>query len=139
MRDNPEPMSSRAHAAKLVAAVTLAVLAVAGCGSQAQVEVPGKTLDLRLDEFRIRPQAIGMHAGRIRIVAHNVGALTHNVAVELPNRDSNGNPVVLAEMPILLPGATGTLDVRLDSGRYVLASSVSLQTELGMRATLVVR
>jgi uncharacterized cupredoxin-like copper-binding protein len=131
-------MSARAHASTLLAALVLGAAALAGCGSKATVQVQGSTLSVLLDEYRIRPQAVGIQAGRIRIVAHNVGALTHNVTVELTNRDSNGNPVVLGETPILLPGATRTLTITLHPGHYLLASSVSAQTDLGMTATLAV-
>jgi hypothetical protein len=64
--------------------------------------------------------------------------LTHNVTVELSKRDSNGNPVVLAKTPVLLPGASQSVNVSLGPGRYVLASSVAEQTDLGMTSTLVV-
>jgi hypothetical protein len=138
VRNNPGAMSRRTHASTLCLTLALAAAALAGCGSQAPVVVRGQTLHLRLDEFRILPGTVEIHAGRVQIVAHNFGVLTHNVTVELSKRDSNGNPVVLAKTPVLLPGASQSVNVSLGPGRYVLASSVAEQTDLGMTSTLVV-
>ena len=47
-------------------------------------------LRLRLDEFRIHPVKVQVHAGRLKIVAYNTGTLTHIVRVEENHTDANG-------------------------------------------------
>jgi hypothetical protein len=66
----------------LVALVTLAAAVLAGCGDDTPyVPARGQTLRLRLDEYRILPARITVPAGRVDIVARDVGRLTHNVAI----------------------------------------------------------
>ena len=122
-------------------ALGLAVAAgVSGCGAAKTVRIDGHQLALRLDEYRIVPQSVSVPAGRLRIVARNSGILMHNVAVELQQRGAGGSPIILGEVRALHPGASGAsrqLDLR--PGRYVLASTVANQADLGMTGTLIVR
>jgi hypothetical protein len=68
----------------LVLGVLVAVsVATAGCNDDPEpVPVENRTIGLRLDEYRIMPQAVRAPAGTLRLIMRNVGRLPHNVAVE---------------------------------------------------------
>jgi hypothetical protein len=137
----PASMLARHASAACLIALGLAVaMGMSGCGGDKTVRIDGHQLALRLDEYRIVPQSVSVPAGRLRIVARNSGILTHSVAVELQQRGAGGSPIILGEVRTLHPGASGAsrqLDLR--PGRYVLASTVANQADLGMTGTLIVR
>jgi Cupredoxin-like domain len=123
---------------RLLPPAAIASLLLAGCSATPAVRA-GHELDLTLTEYRISPRAISVPAGRLRIVAHNRGILTHNVELERGTLDS-GERAVLAIVHTLLPGSSGTVVTGpLPPGRYLLVSAVGNQTTLGMVATLTVR
>ena len=65
----------RATAVLLLLAAALA----AGCGDDVKyAHAPGHRVVVRLAEYSITPQNTEVSAGRITLVAHNVGRLTHN-------------------------------------------------------------
>jgi hypothetical protein len=110
-----------------------------GCGEGAALRVAGHRVAVTLEEYRILPQRLSVPAGRLTIVAHNQGVLTHNVAVERGNLDS-AERENLADIRTLLPGHSGSVVTEpLAPGRYLLVSTVGNQAVLGMSATLVVR
>lgn len=118
----------------------MALLAVSGCGAAKTVRIEGHLLSMTLDEYRILPRSVSVPAGRLRILAHNSGILTHNLTIELENLDSNGNPVILASTATIMPGTTKTIVTSLLSpGRFKLISTVANQAVLGMEGTLIVR
>jgi hypothetical protein len=124
---------------RLLLPAAIAPLLLAGCGTSPAVRTTDHELDLTLAEYRIAPQAASVPAGRLRIVAHNQGILTHNVELERGTLDSSER-TVLATIHTLLPGRSGTvLTGPLRPGRYLLVSAVGNQTTLGMAATLIVR
>lgn len=124
---------------KLLLPAAIASLLLAGCGGSAAIRKSDRELDLTLSEYRITPQTVSVPAGRLRIVAHNRGILTHNVELERGTLDS-GEHSVLSIVHTLLPGASAAvLTGPLAPGRYLLVSSVDNQTTLGMAASLVVR
>ena len=62
--------------------VALAALPVGGCGADvAYTRAPDRRVEVRLDEYRVLPEHIEVRAGRVTLVAHNDGRLTHNLAV----------------------------------------------------------
>jgi plastocyanin len=135
----PAAMSARAALVTRWMALALTPVALAGCGTKT-ARIDSHELRLRLEEFRFVPQSVSVPPGRLKIVAVNAGALTHNVVVELTHRDSNGNPVIKAAIPTILPGQTSLpLKVDLPPGRYLVVSTLSNQADLGMTATLTVR
>jgi len=105
------------------------------------VRIPGHTIHLLLDEYRIRPDSVSVPPGVLKIEASNVGQLTHNVVVEGRQADGSGNPAdQMGGVTTLHPGQAGASPkLRLDPGHYVLASTLSNQADLGMTAQLVVR
>ncbi len=124
---------------RLLAPAAIASLLLAGCGTGRTVRVADHELNLTLSEYRIAPQATNAPAGRLRIVAHNRGILTHNVELERGSLDSSER-TVLTVIHTLLPGASETVVTKpLAPGKYLLVSTVGNQTTLGMSATLVVR
>jgi hypothetical protein len=113
--------------------------ALAGCGAGAAARVSGHSVALTLEEYRIVPRTVSVPAGRLQIVAHNRGILTHNLEVERGSLDSSER-TVLATIHTLLPGASeSVLTQPLAPGRYLLVSTVGNQAVLGMSGTLIVR
>jgi hypothetical protein len=124
----------------LLPLLLLAALLLAGCGAGATVRLNDRRVAFTLDEYRILPRTVSVPPGRIRIVVSNRGILTHNLFLELENDDSEGNPVILARTPTLMPGAsTSQLTPPLRAGRYKLLSTIANQADLGMSGTLIVR
>lgn len=136
------PRAGRGRAGRALPAAGILLVGaslLAGCGAGQTVRVGGDELRVRLSEYRIQPQAVSVPAGRVRIVARNVGLLTHNLQLERGSLDSAERPV-LASIHTLLPGASGSVIAGpLAPGTYMLVSSVDDQTTLGMAATLTVR
>ncbi|MGZ6674418.1 MAG: hypothetical protein ACXVFM_18935, partial [Solirubrobacteraceae bacterium] len=101
--------------------VALAALPVGGCGADvAYTRAPDRRVEVRLDEYRVLPEHIEVRAGRVTLVAHNDGRLTHNLAVvqfERPLGDEQekdyGDPT-----KTLFPGETGQTTVDLEPGKY---------------------
>lgn len=123
-----------------LAAVLLAALLLAGCGTGQTRHLTGHRLALTLTEYRILPQTVSVPAGPLRITACNRGVLTHNVALQQGTLDSDER-TTLTDIPTLLPGRCGSvlMTTPLASGRYLLTSTVGNQAVLGMAATLIVR
>src|SRR3712207_5225623 len=111
----------------LPVAVALGALAVlaAGCGDE-PVEVDGRTLRLRLDEYRILPQDVRVEAGRVSIVATNVGRLTHNVkVVKVNEEDREAPPTEIGGTRTSQPGESDRATLELTPGRYRLACTIA--------------
>jgi uncharacterized cupredoxin-like copper-binding protein len=121
-------------------AVVGAAAVAAGCGGEpAAVAVPSSTLRVVLDEYRIRPQNVRMHAGRIHLVAINEGRLTHNLVVESITDDPT-KEVVYGRTDTAHPGQTVTErdPLVLKAGRYRLACTIANHDNLGQYGTLIV-
>jgi hypothetical protein len=129
--------TARRLALTLLAAT--AAPALGGCGGGHTVNVAGTVLRLRLDEFRITPQLVRVHPGRLKIIAFNTGVLTHNVKVELEHRDAYGQPIVIGGTPTALPGQEVDAKLTLSSGRYLMVDTLANHLDLGQYGTLVVR
>ena len=120
-------------------ALIAAILMLAGCGGSHRVVVNGSVLRLRLDEFRITPQLVQVHPGRLKIIAFNTGQLTHNLKVELEHRDASGQPIVLGGTPTALPGEEVEAKLTLAPGRYMMVDSLANHVDLGQFGTLIVQ
>ncbi len=130
------PPALRASLALLGAAPLLS-----GCGGGPEpVTDKDATLRLRLDEYRIRPGAIEVRSGRIRIVARNDSRVaTHNVKVEEVNDEEGATPIVFGGTETMQPGETAPTEVvRLFPGRYRLVCSIGNHENLGQYAELEV-
>lgn len=115
-------------------------LALAGCGPDEPVEIEGRTLRLKLDEYRIMPQDVRVDAGRLRIVATNVGRLTHNVKIVRQDEDDLEAPVAeLGGTRTTQPGESASVTFeQLEPGEYRLACTLGNHDDLGQYGTLVV-
>jgi plastocyanin len=134
----------RARPAAIGAAALTAAVVLAGCGSEpAPVAAKGQTLRLVVDEYRIRPQALEVDAGTVRLVVENQGRLTHNVRVESEPETASDNggeaPVVFGGTATAQPGETVRAEVPLVPGRYRLTCTIANHDNLGQYGTLVVR
>ena len=130
------PPALRASLALLGAAALLA-----GCGGGTPDPVVDKdgTLRLRLDEYRIRPTAIKVRSGRIRLLARNEGRLTHNVTVEEATDEEGATPIVYGRTETMQPGTSAPgVTVRLFPGHYRLVCTIGNHENLGQYAELTV-
>lgn len=127
---------------------------LAGCGGEpAAVTDKDAVLRLKLDEYTIVPQTVRVVATRIpmpiKIVATNVGKLTHNVKVEREVADAaspddsgvlvdDGKP--LGGTPTAQPGQVVRTEgpILLAPGRYRLSDSIGNHDNLGQYGTLIV-
>jgi uncharacterized cupredoxin-like copper-binding protein len=122
-------------------AVVGAAAAMAGCGGEpAPVTVRGDTVRVTLDEFRIHPQNIRVHAGRVHLVATDRGRLTHNLVVESITDDPT-KEVVYGRTDTAHPGQTVTErdPLVLKPGQYRLACTIANHENLGQYGTLTVQ
>jgi uncharacterized cupredoxin-like copper-binding protein len=114
---------------------------VAGCsGEPAAVAVPGNTLRVKLDEYRIVPQNARVEAGRLHLVAQDSGRLTHNLVVESIT-DDPAKEVVYGSTDTAHPGDTvhERDAIFLKPGRYRLACTIANHQNLGQYGTLTVK
>jgi plastocyanin len=116
------------------------VLVLGGCGGDEPVEIEGRTLRLRLDEYRIMPQDVRVDAGRLRIVATNIGRLTHNVKIVRQDEDDLEAPVdEIVGTRSTQPGESTSVTLEnLRPGEYRLACTIGNHDDLGQYGTLVV-
>ena len=125
-------------AAALVALVVVAD--VAACGDEEPVEVEGRTLRVRLDEYRIVPQNLTVTEGRLRIVATNVGRLTHNLEVVKQDEDDlEERPVEIDGTRTAQPNESAAVTIeRLPAGEYRMICSIGNHDDLGQYGRLIV-
>ena len=128
----------RLHQPPLVACAL--TLLLAGCGAEDPVTIDGRTLRLRLDEYRIMPQDVKVESGRLRIVATNVGRLTHNVKIVRQDSADLEAPVEeVAGTRSTQPGESTSVTIEdLEPGEYRLACTIANHDDLGQYGTLVV-
>ena len=126
-------------------AIAALALLAGGCGGGGEpVLVTGGTLRLDLDEYRILPDKVQVPAGRVRILIHDIGKLTHNVHIEDPSQlDPQGNPLDLGGTPTAHPG-TGpntrkAVTLTLAPGKYRMVCTIANHEVLGQYGTLEVR
>jgi len=126
--------------APLFALLALCAALLFGCGRDAPyVPASGHTVILRLDEYRILPQRVTVPPGRIRIVAHNDGRLTHNVGVVQFDRPlGEDEEKQYGRTPTAHPGETVRTTVNLKPGKYRLVCTIANHDNLGQYGELKV-
>jgi hypothetical protein len=108
----------------------LALAALAGCGHTTSVP-RGGTVTVVETEYRLTPQSLSAHPGRVTLVARNLGRLAHNLLVR-----QDGTNVAVTQ-PIA-PGSSATLAVDLGPGQYTIASGLFDDQALGIYGSLTV-
>jgi plastocyanin len=148
VRPAQNPASGHVRPSRAVLPCIAALLAIGfgslGCGGDDAVRVTGGTIRLDVDEYRIVPDRVSVPAGKVRILIHDTGLLTHNVHVEDTSQlDAQGNPLDLGGTPTAHPG-TGpttrqvkTLD--LQPGTYRMVCTIANHEVLGQYGTLIVK
>lgn len=124
----------------LIPILLIGALTTLSCGEGEPVAVEGQTLRLKLDEYRIMPQDVRVEAGRLRIVATNVGRLTHNVKIvrEDPD-DSEAPPEEIGGTRSTQPGESAAVTFDdLEPGTYRLACTIANHDDLGQYGDLIV-
>lgn len=112
---------------------------LAGCGGEPDaVTDRDSVLRLRLDEYRIVPQALRVREGKVRIVIRNEGRLTHNVKVEELTNEEGATPVVYGGTETTQPGQRTSATIRLLRGTYRLVCTIGNHENLGQYGELEV-
>ena len=126
--------------ATLFALAALGAVPLSGCGSDAPyVPASGRAVSLRLDEYRVLPQRVTVPAGRVRIIARNVGRLTHNIAVVQFDRPlGEDEEKQYARTPTAHPGQVVRTSVTLKPGKYRLVCTIANHDNLGQYGELKV-
>ena len=135
----PNPVRFKPVAAVGLVAL-LGALPVAACSDEEPVAMEGRTLQVRLDEYRIVPQNVRVQEGRLRIVARNVGRLTHNlVVVRQDEEDLEERPVEIEGTRTAQPGESTSVTIGdLAAGEYRLICSIANHDDLGQYGKLIV-
>ena len=121
--------------------VALAALPVTGCGAEvAYTRAPDRRVEVRLDEYRVLPEHIQVRAGRVTLVAHDTGRLTHNLAVVQFARPLGTEQEKHYGEPTktLFPGQSAQTTVKLRPGKYRLVCTIANHDNLGQYAELKV-
>jgi uncharacterized cupredoxin-like copper-binding protein len=121
--------------------VALAALPAGGCGATiAYTHAPDRRVEVRLDEYTVTPEHIQVTAGRITLVAHNQGRLTHNLAVVQFKPPQSGEQAKQygTATKTLFPGQTGTTTVDLKPGKYRIVCTLANHDNLGQYGELKV-
>ena len=114
---------------------------LAGCGGgPSYTGQGGQTIKVTLDEYRIRPENLVVHAGRIHLSATNAGRLTHNLAIESFDHEEGEEPTLYGRTDTLHPGQHGSeqAPITLKPGKYRLTCTIGNHDDLGQYGELKV-
>lgn len=117
------------------------LVAASGCGQEPAFRYAlDSSVQVRLTEYRLRPQRVIVNAGEIHLFAQNDGRLTHNLTVEEDDAPIGEEARVYGRTPTLHPGELGTevKSFRLRPGTYRLICSIGNHENLGMWGELKV-
>jgi plastocyanin len=133
-------MSLRAPLLAALALASAALLAACG-GEDDPVRIETRELRVELDEFRIVPEDVSVASGRLRIVATNVGRLTHNLKiVKEDEEDREAPPTEIGGTGTAQPGETATFTFDdLRPGEYRIVCTITNHDDLGQYGELIVR
>lgn len=111
-----------------------------GCGYDPEpIAVENRTIGLRLDEYRIMPQAVSAPAGPLRLIIRNLGELPHNIAVETIRELNSEEPIVrIALTPPVHSGRRSEVSFLGEPGTYRLVCTIQNHDDLGQVGTLIV-
>lgn len=127
------------RAARLLPVLLAATALSAACSDPEPIPVENRTIGLRLDEYRIMPQAVSAPAGRLRMIIRNLGLQPHNVAVEtIPEIGSDDPAVEIARAATVHAGQRSEVTFVIAPGTYRLVCTIANHDDLGQTGTLVV-
>jgi plastocyanin len=134
----------RAMSVRTALLATLALASgglLAACGEDEPQRIEGRELRVELDEFRIIPEDVSVAPGRLRIVAVNIGRLTHNLhVVKEDEEDREAPPTDLGGTGTAQPGETATFTFDdLRPGEYRIVCTITNHDDLGQYGELIVR
>ena len=122
--------------------VALAALPVGGCGADRRyARAPDGRVEVRLDEYRVRPEHIEVRAGRVTSSRATTGRLTHNLAVEAVRAPAGASRQGVRARPRRCsPGETGSehAPIILKPGKYRLVCTIANHDDLGQYGELKV-
>ena len=126
--------------APLIGVLLAVSAATAGCNSEPEAQpVENRTIGLRLDEYRIMPQAVSAPAGELRLIIRNLGLLPHNVAVEtIPAIGSDDTVERIALTGTVHGTHRSETTFTIEPGTYRLVCTIQNHDDLGQVGTLVV-
>lgn len=125
--------------ARLLPVLLAAAALSAGCADPTPIPVENRTIGLRLDEYRVLPQAVSAPAGELRMIIRNLGLQPHNVAVEtIPEVGSDEPAKEIARTSTVHAGQRSEVTFRIKRGTYQLVCTIANHDDLGQVGTLVV-
>jgi uncharacterized cupredoxin-like copper-binding protein len=115
-------------------AAILAALAFAGAafGGQTAKSAASSTVKVTAREFSLSVSPSSIAAGRVTFSVHNAGRVAHALAVSGPG-------LRMVRTPLIAPGTTRTLTVKLGGGAFNIWCPVGTHASNGMKTTLRVR
>ena len=125
----------------LFAALALAAIGLSACGAdEPYTPAAGRTVSLRLDEYRVLPQRVTVPAGRVRLVGRNTGRLTHNLAIVQFDRPlGEDEERQFARTRTAHPGQQVQTTVTLRPGKYRVVCTIANHDNLGQYGELEVQ
>jgi uncharacterized cupredoxin-like copper-binding protein len=126
---------------RLPALLLLGATTLVGCGGgPSYVHDRAGVLKITLDEYRIRPEAFQVPAGRIHLVVTNTGRLTHNLVIESFDPPAGSEPTLYGRTDTLHPGQHGSEQrpITLKPGKYRLTCTIGNHDDLGQFGELKV-
>lgn len=128
------------RAARLLPVLLAAAVFSGGCGDPEPEPVENMTIGLRLDEYRITPQAVSAPPGTLRLIIRNLGILPHNVAVTtIPEVGSEDPAEEIARTSTVHAGERAEVSFTVEPGTYRLVCTIANHDDLGQAGTLIVR
>jgi hypothetical protein len=126
------------------ACLATTALVLGGCGEGKVFRTDRPILRITVDEYRIMPQNIEARPpnGRLKIVVHNSGRLTHNLVIEIPPKEVGDKPIPIegARVTSMQPGESAApIKVTLRPGTYRLVCTIANHDDLGQYGKLVVK
>lgn len=113
------------------------------------------TVNVALDEYTVKPSPTSATAGKVTFKVENVGTINHEMVVfktdlaedKLPTKKDDSSRVdeegpglkAIGEVPELKPGKSGSVSLKLQSGKYVLICNMPGHYASGQRTTFQVR
>ncbi|MDQ3992344.1 MAG: cupredoxin family copper-binding protein [Actinomycetota bacterium] len=125
----------------VAALAALAVAAVAWAAPLGGVDPRRGGFEVGLGEWSVELEAKAIRPGQVAFVVTNRGRLRHSFRIRSRREDGRGRGGDRweARTPLLAPGQTYRLTVRLDAGLYEIDCDVEGHDDLGMETVLAVR